>query len=529
MKPQSFVLLFTTANSARGSGGRPAFASHSMSFKYDVRSRAGRKVRDVQNSMPYKSQLKQRSTIGFIPQAKINGSSVESQVDEKLPFFAMDDDYNNSPKSSYLTSDNNYHFNFEQAQNNPVFQVLNKVMSPIFGREIQKGVDKTDIKGAWLFTVFTFLLAGFDPMMSVIAATTMAYVAITPGVGGDVVRATGKASWSLLNSIRKLVSKICSTRSEYKTKISSSSPPVKELKKELAPDDTVAKFVEDVESTLKEVEDKLQQSNPVNVDVDSLARQQEEARAAELEYLLEEAKIDKEARMAEREFQLEQEKIEEDLRLAERFAEEERLAQIAEEERIADEDRLALEDEEGDNDFIDPEEWDAMIQIAEEIDSEDVDELEDWGSARKLAKVLSFVSEQRQEQEAQQQEEQEKEEQEKEGEKVADYNNPNLSDEERMELIGKAARAAVEKFESERSLESDNDMRIKETAKKAGIKGLSSNRQIPLQSNNDNSEDSSSNVDYAKMTVVQLKDILRSKGLKVSGKKAELIERLQSS
>jgi hypothetical protein len=525
-----------------------------MSFKYDVRSRAGRKVRDVQNSMPYKSQLKQRSTIGFIPQAKINGSSVESQVDEKLPFFAMDDDYNNSQKSSYLTSDNNYHFNFEQAQNNPVFQVLNKVMvsrkhivldsestspdlhrlssflqSPIFGREIQKGVDKTDIKGAWLFTVFTFLLAGFDPMMSVIAATTMAYVAITPGVGGDVVRATGKASWSLLNSIRKLVSKICSTRSEYKTKISSSSPPVKELKKELAPDDTVAKFVEDVESTLKEVEDKLQQSNPVNVDVDSLARQQEEARAAELEYLLEEAKIDKEARMAEREFQLEQEKIEEDLRLAERFAEEERLAQIAEEERIADEDRLALEDEEGDNDFIDPEEWDAMIQIAEEIDSEDVDELEDWGSARKLAKDLSFVSEQRQEQEAQQQEEQEKEEQEKEGEKVADYNNPNLSDEERMELIGKAARAAVEKFESERSLESDNDMRIKETAKKAGIKGLSSNRQIPLQSNNDNSEDSSSNVDYAKMTVVQLKDILRSKGLKVSGKKAELIERLQSS
>lgn len=373
-------------------------------------------------------------------------------------------------------------------------------------------------------------------MMSVIAATTMAYVAITPGVGGDVVRATGKASWSLLNSIRKLVSKICSTRSEYKTKINSSSPPVKELKKELAPDDTVAKFVEDVESTLKEVEDKLQQANPVNVDVDSLARQQEEARAAELEYLLEEAKVDKEARMAEKEFQLEQEKIEEDLRLAERFAEEERLAWIAEEERIAEEDRLALEDEEGDDNFIDPEEWDAMIQIAEELDSEDVDELEDWGSARKLAKDLSFVSEQQEEQEEQQEQQQQQDQQqeqqkqeEQEGEKVADYNNPNLSDEERMELIGKAARAAVEKFESERSLESDNDMLIKETAKKAGIKGLSSKRQIPLQSNNDNSEDSSSNVDYAKMTVVQLKDILRSKGLKVSGKKAELIERLQSS
>jgi len=35
-------------------------------------------------------------------------------------------------------------------------------------------------------------------------------------------------------------------------------------------------------------------------------------------------------------------------------------------------------------------------------------------------------------------------------------------------------------------------------------------------------------IDYSKMTVVQLKDILRAKGLKVSGRKAELIERLES-
>ena len=36
-------------------------------------------------------------------------------------------------------------------------------------------------------------------------------------------------------------------------------------------------------------------------------------------------------------------------------------------------------------------------------------------------------------------------------------------------------------------------------------------------------------VDYSKMTVAQLKDVLRSKGLKLSGKKAELIERLNES
>ena len=34
-------------------------------------------------------------------------------------------------------------------------------------------------------------------------------------------------------------------------------------------------------------------------------------------------------------------------------------------------------------------------------------------------------------------------------------------------------------------------------------------------------------VDYSKLTVVQLKDVLRSKGMKVSGRKAELIERLR--
>ena len=35
--------------------------------------------------------------------------------------------------------------------------------------------------------------------------------------------------------------------------------------------------------------------------------------------------------------------------------------------------------------------------------------------------------------------------------------------------------------------------------------------------------------DYSKMTVTELKDLLRSKGLKVTGKKNELIERLESS
>ena len=39
----------------------------------------------------------------------------------------------------------------------------------------------------------------------------------------------------------------------------------------------------------------------------------------------------------------------------------------------------------------------------------------------------------------------------------------------------------------------------------------------------------SSDVDYSEMTVAELKDLLRDRGLKVGGKKSELIERLMSS
>jgi hypothetical protein len=43
----------------------------------------------------------------------------------------------------------------------------------------------------------------------------------------------------------------------------------------------------------------------------------------------------------------------------------------------------------------------------------------------------------------------------------------------------------------------------------------------------DEPEAVSDEVDYSSMTVVQLKDLLREAGKTVSGKKAELIERLQ--
>ena len=51
----------------------------------------------------------------------------------------------------------------------------------------------------------------------------------------------------------------------------------------------------------------------------------------------------------------------------------------------------------------------------------------------------------------------------------------------------------------------------------------------PTEEKTDDSkeEEVSEETDYAKMSVAELKDVLKEKGLPVSGKKADLIERLQ--
>jgi len=78
-----------------------------------------------------------------------------------------------------------------------------------------------------------------------------------------------------------------------------------------------------------------------------------------------------------------------------------------------------------------------------------------------------------------------------------------------MEELGKAARAAVDQYEREQQ-EKEIDMVKKEKTK-------SSDRTLEASQ------------DYESLTVVKIKDILRSRGLKVSGKKADLIIRLREN
>lgn len=76
-------------------------------------------------------------------------------------------------------------------------------------------------------------------------------------------------------------------------------------------------------------------------------------------------------------------------------------------------------------------------------------------------------------------------------------------------------------------------MRLKETQKKDIRTSWDDEMVSPTFQDDDapsiSSTEEEEPIDYSKMTVAQLKDLLRSKGMKVSGKKAELIERLKSS
>eukprot|EP00956_Cyclotella_meneghiniana_P013309 scaffold19173_cov55-Cyclotella_meneghiniana.AAC.4 len=93
------------------------------------------------------------------------------------------------------------------------------------------------------------------------------------------------------------------------------------------------------------------------------------------------------------------------------------------------------------------------------------------------------------------------------------------------ELLGKAAREAVRKYEEE--------MRRKKRVKDA-ISDQFEEDSLDDEIDFDDidmvdEEQQKDAIDYTQLTVAELKDALRSKGLKVSGKKSELIERLQNS
>ena len=197
------------------------------------------------------------------------------------------------------------------------------------------------------------------------------------------------------------------------------------------------------------------------------ARLKEEARLAEFARLAEEARIKEEAEQRA----AEQARLEEE-RLLEEQAEAAREAVRL----MAEQEALMADDEEDDDDFIDDEDWEASVLLA--------NELAGIGGESNEAKMMD---------------------------ELLQTEMGDLSEEEE-DALGKAARAAVLKYERE--------------MEERGVAGVIEEEE---GEDDDNILTSATTPDYSSMTVVELKDILRSKGLKVSGKKAELIERLEES
>jgi hypothetical protein len=96
--------------------------------------------------------------------------------------------------------------------------------------------------------------------------------------------------------------------------------------------------------------------------------------------------------------------------------------------------------------------------------------------------------------------------------------------EDEEELLGKAAREAVRKYEEEMAMKRS----AKQSARSAWDEQLVASSPEPEEVA-EKATSGDANVDYSQMTVAELKEMLRSRGLKVGGKKSELIERLMSS
>ncbi|CAB9522160.1 dnaJ domain-containing protein [Seminavis robusta] len=276
-------------------------------------------------------------------------------------------------------------------------------------------------------------------------------------------------------------------------------------------------------------------------------RRAEEARIAEEKRLVEEARIADEQRLAEAKRLAEEEaaRIAEEARLAEeeaRLAEEERAAEakrLAEEARLADE--AGFEEPDFEDEGFSDEDWEASVEMAKKnadgiiVDSDvDLDDSvkADWDAAGKFAQSLG-------------------------GGGPAEEP-PMFEDDEvdfDMEELARAARAAVEKFEEEApesnnvSVEDADDeddfLTMFDDDESGGIDGLR-DTFAEVFGNDDGGgtlfddgaeiEDtvgqpvpSQPQFDWASLKVAELRTELKSRGLPPTGKKAELVARLEEN
>lgn len=473
--------------------------------------------------------------VGDIP-AGINGGQLEEPVEVIEEF--TDSQINGRDKEEKLISDidktlfqtldvedDKQSGTETGAKLNFIFKIINRAMSPILGKEIEKNVPKNTIKGAWISGAFISMMFGFDPIVSIISATGLSYISITHGSVGEVVRAAGEATWDAGLIALKVSMKISAAfglrKNPPRAMLVDSSVDIVP-KESIVVGEEIAKLVEEVEDTIMEVESVLEDAIKARDLVASeedqheeAERLAEEARLAEIEYLLEEARIEKEAKEAEAELLLEEARLAEEEQFYGKA--DETVLDLSEEEHIRIGEKKEEEVQEGiseetdssalvetdDETIISDEEWEASIQLAEGLSDDLSGDRTEWDAARQLAKELVDEPE----------------------EDLFSFNGPNLTDADRMELIGQAARAAVEQFEAARDHE--NDLDILERTRRNEVKSVLDSTTPTALSNHSEDKEIPQKPNYEQMTVIILKEKLREKGLKLSGRKADLILRLQ--
>jgi len=422
--------------------------------------------------------------------------------------------------------------------------MLDKFLAPLLNPTIAKNVPSQMIQGAFLSGAFVTLLSSFfvfgplsiSSLATLVIAANVgvitAYISITEGMAGDFLRSLGSATIEVTDSLFNSATKEKKVRVLTKEEEEKAAKYAAYNEKKAAELKAVADKKTAEEEKLKKAgekaaaEAKKAQQEKIAADAEALriAKEKklaEEKAAVEAEELrrIEQAKAEDEARKLKEEAkeaekaaveakqaEIEREKegrmLEEQAEAAreavrlEEEAEQKRLAEQAEAAREAvrlmEEQDALMDDDDEDIDELDDEDWEASVKLANELQ----------GTSAIGGDVMEDISDD-----------------------LLQYEIDNLTPEEE-DALGKAARAAVAKYEEELRLQ---DMTMEEVAAPPSPAPKPAKKKKTRKAKEDTPAPAGDSVDYSKMTVAQLKDVLRSKNLKLSGKKAELIERLNES
>lgn len=447
--------------------------------------------------------------------------------------------------------------------------------TPCLSSGLEKGVTGGTIKGAAITGASITLLSGHGVTLSAAAAASAAYLAITPGKGGDAARIIGSTVWTSANKAAELYNRYEINRrfiGLIGMMLKNQEQNVKEvgnLKRE------INALLSDVEETVVRAEkiEEDEESATVTVkaekDVESLEKasndepEVERAFEEEATRIAEEAIIAKEtSKSAEEDARLAEEELaeKEAARLAEEAREEELAAKRALEEeavRLAEEEARLVEEE--------------AVRLAEEearmVEEQLAKEMDIAARAREAVEIFEAATEDVGGSDLEDLDFDEPTDIDLEDVSISSDLNEDFDEDFNLEAVARMAREAVDQYESSLNEEETvvkkdwsliTVVKLKEELKKRGLKATGrkadlvktleeSDRELtngeetrnkhpiaPTVSKNDTEIDASNDSDYQSlnlnsMTVAQLKEELRRRGLKVGGKKAELIDRLSSA